>query len=348
LILGSSRQQIDGALKYAVLNLIGTTLFLIAIGCLYALFGTLNMADIAERARAGGKPLMTLSALFLLAFAMKAAAFPVNFWLPASYHTPRIVISALFAGLLTKVGVYALMRVMVMLLPMGREEFGGLVALVAIATMIVGALGALAEVDIRRMLGYIVICGIGNMLAGVALGSVEGLGGAIFYALHSMVLMTALYLAAGEAGRIGGSHSLNGLSGLWTANGAFAALSLVLFLAASGLPPFSGFWPKVMLVKAALAEGAWWLAGVILLTGFLTTIVFGRVFLLAYWRPAMMPMRVQPVTWRAGLPLTLLAALVVGFGLFPERLAALSIRAAAGLDDPSAYMRSVFPEGGAK
>ncbi len=348
LILGSSRQQIDGALKYAVLNLIGTTLFLIAIGCLYALFGTLNMADIAERARSGGKPLMTLSALFLLAFAMKAAAFPVNFWLPASYHTPRIVISALFAGLLTKVGVYALMRVMVMLLPMGREEFGGLVALVAIATMIVGALGALAEVDIRRMLGYIVICGIGNMLAGVALGSVEGLGGAIFYALHSMVLMTALYLAAGEAGRIGGSHSLNGLSGLWTANGAFAALSLVLFLAASGLPPFSGFWPKVMLVKAALAEGAWWLAGVILLTGFLTTIVFGRVFLLAYWRPAMMPMRVQPVTWRAGLPLTLLAALVVGFGLFPERLAALSIRAAAGLDDPSAYMRSVFPEGGAK
>ena len=258
------------------------------------------------------------------------------------------MISALFGGLLTKVGVYALMRVMVMLLPMGREEFGGLIAVVAIATMIVGALGALAEIDIRRMLGYIVICGIGNMLAGVALGSVAGLGGAIFYALHSMVLMTALYLAAGEAGRIGGSHSLNGLSGLWTANGAFAALSLVLFLAASGLPPFSGFWPKVMLVKAALAEGAWWLAGVILLTGFLTTIVFGRVFLLAYWRPAMMPMRVQPVTWRAGLPLTLLAALVVGFGLFPERLAALSIRAAAGLDDPSAYMRSVFPEGGAK
>jgi multicomponent Na+:H+ antiporter subunit D len=357
LILGSEREQIDGALKYAVLNLIATTLFLVTIGYLYAIFGTLNMADIAQKAKAarGSAPLMTLACLFLLAFGMKAAAFPVNFWLPASYHTPRIVVSALFAGLLTKVGVYGLIRVLVMLLPVERGNLSPLIGIVAAATMMTGVLGALAQSDTRKLLGYFVIAGIGNMLAGIALGSAEGLRGAIFYALHSIVLMTALYMIAGQAARLGGGFSLADLSGLWRQNYRFACLSLVLFFAASGLPPFSGFWPKVILVKAALDSGTWWLAGIILLTGFLTTIVFGRVFLLAYWRPqatspgtAMSgtpPTSIPDFGWRAGLPLALLTALVIGFGVFPQQLLRLTQLAAAGLLDPAAYLHSVFPGG---
>ncbi|WP_267549738.1 Na+/H+ antiporter subunit D [Rhizobium rhizogenes] len=352
LILGSQREQIDGALKYAVLNLIATTLFLVSVGYLYAIFGTLNMADIAIRARAGDTtaPLMTLAGLFLLAFGMKAAAFPVNFWLPASYHTPRITVSALFAGLLTKVGVYALIRVLVMLLPVERMELGPMITVVAIATMLAGVLGALGSNDIRRMLGYIVISGIGTMLAGVALGSADGLSGTIFYSLHSMVLMTALYLLAGEVARLGGSFSLTSLGGLYRRNGWFAGLSLVLFFAVSGLPPFSGFWPKVVLVKAALATGAWWLAATILLAGFLTTIVFGRVFLLAYWRPATDATGVsaEPIKWQASIPLLALTLLVVAFGFFPERLLQLTQSAAAGLEQPTAYLNSVFPPAEAK
>jgi multicomponent Na+:H+ antiporter subunit D len=285
---------------------------------------------------------------------MKAAAFPVNFWLPASYHTPRIVVSALFAGLLTKVGIYALIRVLVMLLPVERGNLSLLIAIVGAATMISGALGALAESDVRRIFGYVVISGIGNMLAGIALGSVEGVGGSIFYALHSIVLMTALYMAAGQAARLGGSFVLSDLSGLWRQNYLFAGLSLILFLAASGLPPFSGFWPKVILVKAALDSSAWWLAGTILFTGFLTTIAFSRVFLFAYWRPANIQMRTSlgaaatpnpQVTWQAGLPLLLLTTLVVGFGIFPEALLRLTQLAAADLLDPTAYLHSVFPGG---
>ncbi|KPH10418.1 Na+/H+ antiporter subunit D [Rhizobium acidisoli] len=348
IILGSERRQIDGALKYAVLNLIATTLFLVGVGILYAVFGTLNMADIAARARdlRTTAPLMTLASLFLLAFAMKAAAFPVNFWLPAAYHTPRIVVSALFAGLLTKVGIYALIRVVVMLLPVERQELSLLIAFIAAATILVGALGALAENDIRRLFGYIVISGIGNMLAGVALGGTGGgISGAVFYALHSMVLMTALYLAAGEIARRGGGFLLSGLGGLYRQSGGFTALSLVLFLAACGLPPFSGFWPKVILVKAALDSGAWWLAAVILAGGFLTTIAFGRLFLLAYWRPAPMAAKPAAALWRAGLPLAALTALVVGFGILPEQLLALSQSAAAGLADREAYVHSVFPGG---
>ena len=359
LILGSEREQIDGALKYAVLNLIATTLFLITVAYVYAVFGTLNMADIAIKAQTmtESAPLVTIAALFILAFSMKAAAFPVNFWLPASYHTPRVVVSALFAGLLTKVGVYALLRIMVMLFPVQLETLSLTVGVLAVLTMIMGAFGALAQTDTRRFLGFVVIVGIGNMLAGLAIGGPAAIAATIFYALHSIVLMTALYMIAGEAARIGGSFRLQGLSGLWITAPAFGGLSLALFFAASGLPPFSGFWPKAMLVKASLDIGAWWLAASVLVSGFLVTIAFGRVFLLAYWRAPVEAARdaelgpaiaLKPAhLWLRHGPIALLAAFVIWFGLFPEPLIALSQQAALGLLDPSSYIQSVFPTRGA-
>ncbi len=351
LVLGSRPEQIDGALKYAVLNLIATTLFLISVGYLYAIFGTLNMADIAMKA--GGlretAPLTTLTALFILAFAMKAAAFPVNFWLPASYHTPRIVVSALFGGLLTKVGIYALVRVTVMLLPVEREELSLVIAVSAALTMVIGALGALAQNDLRKLVGYLVIAGIGNMMAGVAIGTPAAVSGAILYALHSVVTMTALYLVAGHAARLGGSWTLSDLAGLYRQAPWFSLASFGLFLAAAGLPPLSGLWPKVALLKASLDIGAWWLATAILVSAFLITLSLARVFLLAFWRPGQSPGQGTAVSanWRVTLPLAGLTALVFVFGILPEPLLAVTQQAAAGLADPSAYIRSVFPGGGA-
>ena len=349
LVLGSERRQIDGAVKYAFLNLVATTLFLIAVGYLYGLFGTLNMADIAVKAseRRAELPLMTLASLFVLAFGMKAAAFPVNFWLPASYHTPRIVVSALFAGLLTKVGIYALVRVMVMLFPVEREELSLVVATAAAATMIFGALGAIGQSDIRRLLGYLVISGIGVMLAGVAVGGPGGVGGALFYALHSMVVMTALYMAAGIAGRITGGFDLHASGGIYGRAAFFSTLSLVLFLSVSGMPPFSGFWPKVMVAKAAIDIGAWWLAGAVLLTGFLTMIAVGRLWSLAYWRPAAVTSTVADPAPRTSalVPLSMLVLVSVLVGLFPDTLLSHIQSAAALLSEPSAYVNSVFPGG---
>lgn len=353
LILGSERQQIDGALKYGILNLLGTTLFLIAVGYLYAIFGTLNMADIAMRAGSlQGAPLMTLSALFVLAFAMKAAAFPVNFWLPASYHTPRITVSALFGGLLTKVGIYALMRVMIMLFPLQREELSLVIGIVAVLTMVLSAIGMLAQNDLRRLVGYAVIAGIGNMLAGVAIGSLAGVSGAIFYALHSIIAMTALYLVVGRAQAISGSWTLEGGGGIYRLAPGFAFLSLAMLLAVAGLPPFSGLWPKIILVKASLDIGAWWLAAGILVSGFLSTIALGRVFLFAFWRPKAGPAPETPhgpsaMDWPSLGPIIGLTLLVVAFGLFPEGVIRLCEIAAAGLLDPSLYIGSVFATGDA-
>jgi multicomponent Na+:H+ antiporter subunit D len=352
IVLGGEREQIDGTLKYGLLNLVGTTLFLIAVGYLYAIFGTLNMADITRKVAANARsaPMMTLGTLFFAAFAMKAAAFPVNFWLPASYHTPRITVSGLFAGLLTKVGIYAMLRVLVMLMPATAAALSPLVGIVAVLTMLSGSIGAIAQTDLRRALGYWVISGIGVMLVGLSLGSLGGIAGAIFYAFHSMVVMTALYFTAGLAARGAGSQSIALSGGLWKAAPLLSALALSLFFSVAGLPPFSGFWPKAMLVGVALETGHGWLAAAILISGFLITFAAGRIFLLAFWRPAPAiaadaerpALHALPAASVAVvLGLTLLTTLV---GLWPEPVAALSRAAALTLTEPVSYIRAVFPE----
>lgn len=348
LALGSTPVRLDGTLKYGFLNLIATTLFLIAIGLLYATLGTLNMADIARRAdvTAQTTPMVTIAALFTFAFAMKAAAFPLHFWLPAAYHTPRFAVSALFAAILTKVGIYALLRVLVMMLPAQAESLSFAIALMAAATMAIGAFGALAAPDLKRQLGYVVISGIGAMLAGIAVGGPGGIGGALFYALHSILVMAALYLLAG----IAGSLFAEGASwrGLWTSHPLLGALALALFFSVSGLPPFSGFWPKVMLVKAALDIGAWWLAATLLLSGFLTMIALFRHVLLAWWRmpeDGARPVSAARLPHRTLWPLAALTAASLAVGLYPEPVLSTVQGAAAGLIDPAAYIASVFPGG---
>ncbi|MCA0277434.1 MAG: Na+/H+ antiporter subunit D [Proteobacteria bacterium] len=351
LILGSEKPQIDGATKYAILNLVGTTLFLIATGYLYGTFGTLNMADLAVKVGQVGEtaPLMTLATLFLLAFGMKAAAFPVNFWLPASYHTPPVITGALFGGLLTKVGIYALLRTLVMIFAIQRAELAGLIGWVAVATMLVGALGALAQSDIRRISGFLVISGVGIMLAGIALGSEAGLSGAIFYALHSMLALSALYLLGGLMKQLGGSFSLRTLAGLYGASPFLTLLACFISLAVAGLPPGSGLWPKVMLVRAALDAGVWQLAGASLVSGFLTTIALGRVFILAFWRN-----EVADPTGAVGGKMSVagcgalvsLVAVMLAMGFAPEPFIRAANVAAGGLLDTSAYVQTLFPAGG--
>jgi len=353
LILGSEKEQIDGATKYSFLNLIATTLFLTAVGYLYGTLGTLNMADIAEKApklRDTG-PLMTIAVMFFFAFGMKAAAFPVNFWLPASYHTPRIVTSALFAGLLTKVGIYALLRVLILLLGAERAVFAEVVAWVAAATMLLGALGAIAQTDLRRLLGFLVISGIGTMLAGFALASHESITGTVFYAIHSMIVMTALYMLAGMIGRKTGSFSLHDVSGLYVSHPWLAVFGIVLSFAISGLPPLSGLWPKILLVKSSFDVGAWWLGGAILLTGLLTTITMGRVFALMFWRnlkplPASAHQAADGGAFTGYIALSCLTVPVIAFGVYPEPFLHVFSEAAKAVFDIVSYSGAVFPAGG--
>ncbi len=361
LILGSDKAQLDGAVKYGILNLIATTLFLIATGYLYGLIGTLNMADIPRSVLTlpDKAPITTVAMLYLLAFGMKAAAFPVNFWLPASYHTPRIAVAGVFAGLLTKVGIYALMRTMVMLLPVHHAMLSGVLAVVAVATMISGVLGAMAQSDLRRALGYLVISGIGSMLAGIAVSTTLALTGTILYAIHSIIVMTGLYFVTGMAVRISDTFALRKLGGLYGKSPLLALAFFILAMSLSGLPPTSGFWAKVVLVDAALKAGSPWLAGSILVTGFLTTIALTRIGLYAFWRGgpegtpdgtafayAQSHEVATPDVSAAYTGMWLALGLLVGLSLFigvaPNGLVAIAKTGVAGLIDPSGYIGSVF------
>ncbi|MGD1887009.1 MAG: Na+/H+ antiporter subunit D [Cohaesibacteraceae bacterium] len=351
IVLGNSHEQLDGAVKYAFLNLIATTLFLIGVGYTYGLFGTLNMADLTLRiAESPDAPTGTLMMIFVFAFAMKAAAFPLNFWLPASYHTPNIVTSAIFAALLTKVGIYALLRLGGMLFPAAFGTFQDVLLWVAILTSLLGAAGALASSDIRKMLGFLVLSGIGAMFVGIAVASPDGVHGAVLYAVHSILVMAALYLAAGVIGRMTGSFDLRSVGGLYRASPFFAAMFLILVFAISGLPPFSGFWPKVLLVRAAMTAGEAWLTAAYLLSSFIAMIAIGRVWLFAFWRNGQQDgseVAIQPLSLadqRAFLtPIAVLVVVIVGIGIIADPAVYMAGIAAAGLFDPSAYITAISP-----
>lgn len=358
IVLGSEKEQLDGTMKYAFLNLVATTMFLMAVGYLYGIVGSLNMADIWLKVDSGlvDGPINTIAVLFFLAFAMKAAAFPMNFWLPASYHTPKFLVSAVFAGLLTKVGIYALLRITLMLFADQRDEIAEGIAWLAALTMLAGVMGALAQNDIRRIFGYLVISGIGTMLAGIAIASLTGVSGVLVYAVHSMIVMTALYLSSGVISRMAGSCNLREIGGLYAASPMFAAGFLIMALSVSGLPPTSGFWGKFILVKASLEVGSWWLAGVILVSGLITSIVIFRVWIFAFWRGGPEGTRDGAEVWKApqleasfkttsslALGFLVLATLAIGFS--PELLISTAADGARGLLFPTGYIGSVF-EGG--
>ncbi|HUG91332.1 MAG TPA: proton-conducting transporter membrane subunit, partial [Planctomycetaceae bacterium] len=203
LALGGERGQLEGAIKYVTLNFLASAAFLAGVGILYAATGTLNMADLAGKFRELDDPHVAtvLAVLFLVAFGVKAAVFPLFFWLPASYHTPPAAISALFAGLLTKVGVYALIRVFTLLFVSETEFTHGLLLVVAGLTMVTGVLGAMTQNEVRRILSFHIVSQIGYMVMGLALLTPLALAGSVFYIIHHIIVKTNLFLVSGAVER---------------------------------------------------------------------------------------------------------------------------------------------------
>ena len=346
MVLGGKRERIDAAVKYAFLNMIATTLLLIAIGLLYGLTGTLNMADLNGKIGdlPDGPALETVALLFLVSFAMKSAVFPLAFWLPASYHAPMQTISALFGALLTKVGIYSLLRVFTLVFPETAEIAKSNLLWMAAGTMLFAGLGMLAETDIRRLVSFTVMGGVGVMLFGLALGTADALSGAIFYVIHSMIISAALFIGVGLMIRTEGTYQLYELSNLYKGAPALSVALLVCGLSLAGVPPFAGFWPKVMLIRAALDETSFAGLAALLAAGFLTLVTVGRLFAIAFWRH-----KGQTETTTSGQldqsvwALCGFAAVTLLLGLWPEPVIQLTAQAADSLVDPTTYINAVLP-----
>lgn len=361
LTFGGTEARIRAGATYTLMALASSMLFLIALAITYGATGTLSMAQLTERFATLPEQVKVLVELtLLLAFAIKAAIFPMSAWLPDSYPTAPAPATAVFAGLLTKVGVYSIIRLEALLFPGGPVST--LLMWVALATMLAGVLGAVAQTDLKRMLSFTLVSHIGYMVFGVALSTVAGMAGAIFYVVHHITVQTSLFLVTGMVERRTGTTSVNRLGGLMTATPLIAVLFFIPAMNLSGIPPMSGFLGKLMLVQAGLAHGGWLPVTLVaggLVTSLLTLYAIAKTWGKAFWRGPRADRvgRVveseeytgeDPTVTTTALPVTLavpvaaLVALGLAFTVLAGPLSALAERAASELLAREPYVSAVL------
>src|SRR5699024_2035308 len=272
LTLGASQERVRAGVSYTVVSMVSSMVFLLGIGLTYAAAGTLNLSQLAVRLSEVPDGLRnTIFAVFLVAFGIKAAVFPLSNWLPDSYPTAPAPVTAVFAGLLTKVGVYAIIRFHTLVFPDGAMDDVLLIA--GLLTMVVGILGAIAQTDIKRILSFTLVSHIGYMVFGIALSTEDGLSAAIYYVGHHIIVQTTLFLVVGLIERQAGSSSLRRLGSLAVASPVLGVTFLIPALNLGGIPPFSGFVGKLAVVQAGADVGGtlvWMLVGGSMLTSLLT------------------------------------------------------------------------------
>ncbi len=353
LTLGGERAQLRAGFHYVALNLAGSTVFLIAAGLVYGSAQSLNFADLATRLPAlhAERPQLVLALAFLLlvAFGLKAAVFPLGSWVPQAYPAPPAAVAAIFAGILTKVGVYALLRVFTLCFP-PLPALQALLLWLAGLTMVLGVIGAVAQTDLRRVLAFHSISQIGYMLLATAL--VAGASptarpvavvAVLVFMVHHGLVKSNLFLVSGAVGTLRGTTRLQPLGGLAGGAPLLAGLFFVAALSLAGLPPLSGFWAKLTVVQASFGARQWVLAAAALGTGLLTLLSMVKIWNEAFWKaPPIEPAAPAPPLRAARCgPIIGLVVLTAALGLWPAPLLDLARRAADQLLARQAYIDAV-------
>ncbi|WP_162417381.1 proton-conducting transporter transmembrane domain-containing protein [Cyclobacterium roseum] len=351
--IGGEKAQLEGAIKYVAMNLLASVVFLTAIAILYGLTGSLNMADLSlQVAKVENRGLVNVTAiLFLVGFGIKSAVFPLYFWLPASYHTPPPAISAIFGGLLTKVGVYAMLRVFTLIF-VPDTFLTTVITVMAMLTIFSGGVGALMQNNIRKVFSYLIICHIGFMLAGLGIYSTLALAGAVFYLVHDIVVKTNLFMVSGLVFKIKGTYSMRLLGGFYKEQPLMSLLMAIPLFSLVGIPPLSGFWGKLLLIQGAMNSSNILLIGFILLGSFLTLFIIAKLWSEVFWKdPQVLPKKehikyfdeLKPLKKRAMLAsVVFLSILSLGIGFGAEWVMRIAMTVAGNLMDPSAYIQAVL------
>ena len=333
-----TRRSLAATLPTLVINLVASVLFLGGLGLLYGIGGSTSVADLA-RELPGAPPELRRVALVMLvmAFATKAALVPLCFWMPATYPTLSAPLAALFAGIMTKLGVYALLRIMPLvaldpLLPQLLVWAGGLSALL-------GVLAALSQYEMRRLLAFHSVSQVGFMVLAMGLSSPGGIAAAIFFALHHSVVKSALYLVADELERRNASRDLRRMD-FRLVTGALTGCFIVAAFSLVGMPPLSGFFGKLGVFQAAFESGAW--GGLVLLV---TASVFTLASMLKIWRFAFQrtpgETLEQPLSRAGAGPLVAMLLLILGLGIAAGPVHRYSSAAADALLAGSDYDEAV-------
>jgi len=352
--LGGGRAQLASAVNYVIMNLLASVIFLTAIAILYGIAGTLNMADLSIKvALIENRGLVNVTALlFFVGFGIKSAVFPLYFWLPSSYHTPPSAVAAIFGGLLTKVGVYALLRVFTLIF-IPDSFLSTLLLAVAALTLVTGAFGALIQSNARKMLSYLIVCHIGFMMAGLAMYTDTALTGAAFYLIHDIIVKTNVFILLGLVFIMYGSFKMPDLGGLYADYPKLALVMALVLFSLVGIPPLSGFWPKLFLFEAAFDTQSYVMIGALIFASFITLVVIAKMWSQIFWKPNPNTLErikhlpsFMELSWnrRAILisPLLLLTAVSLYIGIGAENIVKLSSQIANDLMDPSGYIEAVL------
>ena len=292
LLHGGGKARIQASVHYVVLNLAGSSLFLIAGGILYGATGTLNMADMAIRVAelpAERDGLVSAGALMLLVvFGLKAAILPLYFWLPKAYASAPAPVAALFA-IMTKVGIYAILRVYSLIF---GDSAGALAALeqpwvwwLSLATLAVAGIGVMAARDLRLLVAYLVLVSVGTLLAGIGMRSPQAVSALLYYTIHTTLITGGLFLLAEMIGLQRGKAGTRLVKGRPMVQGAaLATLFFVGAIAVAGVPPFSGAFGKALMLNAAEGTQRLWLWPLLLLTSLASLIALSRAGSTLFWR----------------------------------------------------------------
>ncbi|MBI2868733.1 MAG: Na+/H+ antiporter subunit D [Chloroflexi bacterium] len=351
--LGGETPQLRGAIIYVVLNLIASVTMLTAVGILYGTTGALNMAHLSQLLNAAPQPgiVVTMGVLFMVAFSIKAAAFPLFFWLPESYHTPPPAVTAIFSALLTKAGIYALIRLFTLLFVQDTGFTHTIILVIAGFTMVTGVLGAVAQNQMRRLLSFHIISQIGYPLMGLGLFTPLGLAAAVFFIIHVILAKSSLFFVSGIVHKLRNTYDLKKLGGLYHAHPMVSLLFLFPALSLAGIPPFSGFFAKLALVRASVESSNYLILTVSLVVSILTLYSMTKIWAAAFWKNQDYP-EVQrgAEAGRAGvrlhpllvIPTGVIAALTVLLGLVAEPVMSLAFQAAEQLMNTSHYIDTVL------
>jgi multicomponent K+:H+ antiporter subunit D len=349
LLHGLGVERLRAAVHYVVINLTASALFLVAVGTLYGLIGTLNMADLAlgvgalppedaALARAAGL-------LLFVVFGVKAALFPLQFWLPATYAAASAPVAALFA-VMTKVGLYAIARVYPLVFGADAGAAGLLDAPLmpfALVTLALGAIGALAAPHLRGVAAYFTVVSAGTVLVALALVSQAGMAAALYYMAHSSFAIAALFLIGGLIADQRGATGDRLAPGPALAQpGLLGLLLLAGALGIAGLPPLSGFIGKLLLLQASRGDAALWAWSVVLAATLLAIVCLTRAGSLMIWNSGSGPSRASPARAADLAPALYLLACGVVMALYAAPIHRFTDAAAAQLLAPRSYIDTVL------
>lgn len=288
--LEAGPRGVRSGMTYIVVSLLASMLFIFTLGVVYASTGTVNMADLVGRLDALPRGLqIAIALLMIVVFGIKAALFPLFFWLPDSYPVAPAPVTAVFAGLLTKVGVYTILRTQTLLFNDISDVVGPVLLTMAGLTLVMGIMGSISQIEMKRVLSFTIVSHIGFMVMGIGFFTLSGIAGAVFYIVHHIVIQTTLFCVEGLVERRTGTSRMDQISGVAHMSPLIAGLFALPALSLSGFPPFSGFVGKVALVRAGVQDHNWAMVGVAIVVSVLTVVAIARVWSLVFWGKRSIP-----------------------------------------------------------